>query len=590
MRTPSEPNMAPGESNLPERGSFPWEGIKAPGLTTPYSELMNAAAQLSKEITAYSYRKRKAIAWIVIMGGTGTGKSTIFNILCGRRLSGSGVERPKTCGPIVYAHRNARVGGGLPFPEVRTRCIAEDDESPFSPHSGTPGELLVIEHGREEIAHLAFVDTPDLDSLEPLNREMAEDVLLLSDAVVFVMSQEKYADEAPFRFLRGIHEEEKPYHILLNKADLDFTRNEALEAFRAQGLHMGEDLLWLLPYTSGDPQRLLSEYPQFREFRRRLFQTVSKDNLPRFLREGRRAATRTIDRRIAYLADVVRNERTASLEWLEQLESLAADTGRKLLAEQRGHFTVQSRECLQQEIRLLFARYDVLARPRRAIAEIVTAPLRMMGIIHGKPAIQRQVALTKLRRRIDLAPLRGAIMGFNRLVIERLSPATGASPLKEALRRPGLALTDEEIEQRAWDEQERLVSWLDDQFDQLAKGIPRSKEFGIYSTSVLWGILILSLEAAIGGGLSLIEVVLDSAIAPFVTKGAMELFARAEIQRVARELALRYEKGLLAIIDLQRNRYAEVATSLTPSPETIGALEAMRESLRAEGETGGMRK
>jgi GTPase SAR1 family protein len=570
-------------------GASFWEKVRSPGLALSSFEVKRLVELLPKRLAAFSYKKKKDFLWVVVMGGTGTGKSTIFNALCGKSLSETGVERPKTYGPIVYAYRKNPIESDFPFPSIRIRRVPIDQSSSHGLHTGIPGEFIIIEHDWEELSHLAFVDTPDLDSLVLLNREMAEDLYLLADAVIFVTSQEKYADEAPFQYLLHIHGEGKPYFLILNKADAAFARDELPASFRAHGLSLKEKRTWLLPYTAGNPQRLISENPEFRDFRHLFFKAVSKDKLAQFLREERKSNARAVNRQLLQLLDLLEKERQAAQRWLEQLEAVFASVSRNLLDEQHRHFTEESREYLQQEIRNLFSRYDVLAKPRRFVASIVRTPLRLLGLVQERPADTRREALMKVRGKIDLTPIRAAIAGFNRAVIEKLSPEDETSPLYRKVRQPAIALTDEEIKIRVWEEQERLAAWLEEKFQQLAKGIPKSKELGIYSTSVAWGLLIISFEVAIGGGISLLEALLDSAIAPFVTKGAMELFAYHEIQQVARELALRYEKGLLSVVSEQRDRYVEAMTSLMTSREALDALRTAQRSLQSEQEGGGWR-
>ena len=92
---------------------------------------------------------------------------------------------------------------------------------------------------------------------------------------------------------------------------------------------------------------------------------------------------------------------------------------------------------------------------------------------------------------------------------------------------------------------------------------------------VLWGVLILSFEVIVGGGFTVLDAALDSVIAPFVTKGTVELFASREIRKIARELAQRYEEGLLSVIVEQKKRYQDCLTALLPPEETMEALRTL---------------
>jgi hypothetical protein len=214
------------------------------------------------------------------------------------------------------------------------------------------------------------------------------------------------------------------------------------------------------------------------------------------------------------------------------------------------------------------------------VSQIISTPLRLLGF-RKRPDDRktREEALAKLREKVDLSPVNRMLDQFNRNVLEHLSPQDQASPLYRALRKQDILITEDEVKERIWKEQECLLAWLQETFENLSQGIPKHKEWGIYSTSVLWGIFILSLEAAIGGGLGFLDAAVDSLLAPFVTKGAVELFAYGELQKVARELAERYQEGLLSVIQEQRDRYTGKLESLRTPQEAMTSLEALRKTV-----------
>ena len=109
---PETSNRKPNGRKRVERSltEFPAGNILYPGLT-PDAEEINALVQdFSKNLAVFAYKQNLPRLWIVFLGGTGTGKSTLFNAFCGESLSATGVERPKTVGPVVYAHRNCPIG------------------------------------------------------------------------------------------------------------------------------------------------------------------------------------------------------------------------------------------------------------------------------------------------------------------------------------------------------------------------------------------------------------------------------------------------------------------------------------------------
>jgi GTPase SAR1 family protein len=186
--------MSPSEKqeNLqpPTFDGLQLEIIKAPGLTKASHEIPSLARNVRKGMNILKYKQGMPCLWVVFLGGTGTGKSTLFNALCGGPLSETGVERPKTCGPILYAPKGCPVEKDFPLPGTEL-CKETCEAAGLKAATGSAGRLMILEHTRNELSHLALVDTPDLDSVEIENRQIAEDLFLLSDAVIFVTSQEK---------------------------------------------------------------------------------------------------------------------------------------------------------------------------------------------------------------------------------------------------------------------------------------------------------------------------------------------------------------------------------------------------------------
>lgn len=71
------------------------------------------------------------------------------------------------------------------------------------------------------------------------------------------------------------------------------------------------------------------------------------------------------------------------------------------------------------------------------------------------------------------------------------------------------------------------------------------------------------------------ELVLDTAIAPFVTKGAVDLFAYRELQKIVKELGQHYQEALVAPVRLQAARYRECLQALTATESSLHELEML---------------
>jgi energy-coupling factor transporter ATP-binding protein EcfA2 len=555
-----------------------WESVRCPGLTPAAVEVERLVQELSKKWTAYAYKEFGSLAWVIFVGGTGTGKSTLFNVLCGETLSEAGLERPKTFGPIAYVHRHAAIEAGFPFSSMEIRRLGPKDYSSLG-HSGKAGELLVLEHERDELSHLVLVDLPDMDSLEVKNRRTVEDLYLLCDMIVFVTSQEKYADDVPFRFLQRIHRDGKPVLLVLNKAEPRLTLGELLATTRDHGLDLGEGRSWILPYFPSNAAERLARSGELGDFAAAFFRALAKSRTKEVLHRERKRAAGELAHEMRRFLDLLHQEQEAIQKWIEHLDIFLRSACHDLFAEQENHFSQESKEYLQNEIRKLYSRYDLLQKPRRMIAEIVLAPLRLLGLGRAKPQESREAILRKVRQRLHVTPILAAVAAFNRSVLEQLSPADEKSALFGKLRDRSLMLTDDQVRQHVLEEQDRLIRWLEERFEEMARGLSKSKQWSIYSTSILWGGLILSLEVAIGGGISMLEAVLDSAVAPFVTKGAVELFAYQELKKLARELAERYRESLVSVVRRQRDSYAACLESLTTPEETLASLRSLGSSI-----------
>ena len=563
---------------MTEDGRLQIEGIRCPGLTPGAGDILALADEIPKRLTVFHYKLLSTALWVVFVGGTGTGKSTLFNAFCGKELSGTGLERPKTVGPIVFAHKNFPIEEHFPIPSIT--IVRRDSNDPDSgPVTGKPHELVVLEHGRADWSDFVVADTPDLDSVEIENRRIAEDLYLMSDLVVFVTSQEKYADDVPYRFLTRIIEEGRPYFFLLNKTRGEIGGAEVAQTLAGQSLTIDRDRIWLIPHMSARPMESLPEDPAFRNFAEKIFSIPSAEGMESFQHAEQARRAGELKQCIQSLLELLEVEDRAGKEWVDRLEALYNQACQDLLQEQKERFAAESKEYLQQEIRKLFNRYDVLSKPRRLIRGILFAPFKLLGLGRNRLFGSSGEAIQKVQDRIDLTPVRAALEKVNRLVLEELSPADGTSPLFKKMRQPDIILTDQEIKERIGQEQVKLAEWLDETFEELSKGIPKFKELGIYSTSILWGVLILSLETVIGGGFTILDAALDSALAPFVTKGAVELFAYNEIRRVAHELAAQYQEGFLTVVRHQRDRYQTALESQMITREALESLELIKKDL-----------
>ncbi|MGI8999725.1 MAG: dynamin family protein [Candidatus Limnocylindria bacterium] len=189
-------------------------------------------------------RDAEAPLVVVLLGSTGSGKSSLFNALVGRAVSPSGALRPTTRRPVVLVHpKDASVDL---LPGLTQRGVVEVIVDP------------VIGRG------LVLVDAPDFDSVELANRALAIELLEAADLVVFVTTATRYADQVPWIVLERAQQRGVPLLAVLNRLSTDAEDADAVAADFMGLLKRGRltesgafGLLEVVPVTDGavDPER-----------------------------------------------------------------------------------------------------------------------------------------------------------------------------------------------------------------------------------------------------------------------------------------------------------------------------------------------
>ncbi|MEU0490335.1 GTPase [Nocardiopsis sp. NPDC006139] len=119
---------------------------------------------------------------VALAGGTGSGKSSLFNALCGLELSQTGITRPTTsqAHACVWGHEGA--DALLSWLGVPTRLR----------HSRSS----VLDSGSSELTGLVLLDLPDHDSVRSMHTAEADRLIGSVDLLVWVLDPQKYADAA----------------------------------------------------------------------------------------------------------------------------------------------------------------------------------------------------------------------------------------------------------------------------------------------------------------------------------------------------------------------------------------------------------
>jgi energy-coupling factor transporter ATP-binding protein EcfA2 len=136
---------------------------------------------------------------VVVLGPTGSGKSTLVNTIAGAAVSETGVLRPTTRDAVVIAT-------DVDFSSLRSSGALGSIPSDRLQHRSTGA-----------ITGLVLVDAPDIDSVEHDNRALADRLLELADLCMFVTTATRYADRVPWDVLARVEQRGLPLVVVVNR-------------------------------------------------------------------------------------------------------------------------------------------------------------------------------------------------------------------------------------------------------------------------------------------------------------------------------------------------------------------------------------
>lgn len=143
---------------------------------------------------------------VALFGGTGSGKSSLFNALTRLDFADVGVRRPTTA--------------------VAAACSWGDDAEALldflgvAPKRRIRRESLLDAHEEDELAGLVLLDVPDYDSVTTDHALQVDRLVPVADILLWVVDPQKYADAALHEgYLRELGARQEDMLVLVNQVD-----------------------------------------------------------------------------------------------------------------------------------------------------------------------------------------------------------------------------------------------------------------------------------------------------------------------------------------------------------------------------------
>ena len=202
---------------------------------------------------------------VAVMGPTQVGKSTVVNLLLGRRIAEVSPLAGFTIHPQGFAlppqaNDPAWIGPFFPGWERRENAELSRDKLDSYTLSRLSDDTVGLPPGT------VIWDTPDFDSFKAQNYQRGVlEVAALADVIVLVVSKEKYADLSVWKTLQLLEPLQRTLVVCLNKTGEE-ARDVLLASLRTRldGLTSRADAVEVitLPYRPGIDEHLISDPPR----------------------------------------------------------------------------------------------------------------------------------------------------------------------------------------------------------------------------------------------------------------------------------------------------------------------------------------
>jgi hypothetical protein len=512
-----------------------------------------------------------------LMGGTGTGKSTIFNSLAGKVISEVSKRRPSTMKPKILAHESA-IDALLSCPFLNTDAQSESS-------TGQGGAAIEV-YRDLDVRELVLVDTPDFDSAELGHHLIADNFFLISDLIILVTSQEKYADLAGHQVSERALEWGKTVLFVMNKVASDAAYEDFRETLHGRGVN-------------GEPVRIerIEPSPSLipgladRDGFKPLFAVAdAQQNRDLVRRQELDALRQHTERGLQDLIDAFDKEEQRLAHVDHRISAIVGEVLRAMDERVDTVVSLETETHIRERLQELLRKYDILFVPRMLVRNTIKRAFSTaLGWLSGQPADSSDLDEEKALRAADLKEVRSAAK------LEPLEAAIAKLNLQVAELLCSDALTDDlckiaQTEVPRWDHQKirdlydeafpGVEQFLEREFQHLRDGLSGKDELRLYGTYTLWALLLITVETTVLAGPVLLEALLGTVIMPFIPKWVLD----AKILDLLKDIGLRVEREhretLRDIVHRQAELYSRTFSVLLPGEDEIRSVRQTRHKLK----------
>jgi hypothetical protein len=247
---------------------------------------------------------------------------------------------------------------------------------------------------------------------------------------------------------------------------------------------------------------------------------------------------------------------------------------------------------IEDRLKTLLRKYDVFSLPRSMVRQAVKTVFQTLGevLVQGKRIFVDQPnagqngftgILSETGIVADLTPLESAVSTLNRQIASLFGGVHGREDLRSIINQDVPRWGPEKIRELYGAAFPGIESMLEEEFEKLKAGLSTGDEFKLYGYSAATALILISVEIIVGGGFTLFDAVLDSAILPFVPKWMLDYKILNVLREIGERVDRAHKEALKGILWKQAKMYMDTLSNLAPDASAMAELAALEKRIRS---------